>query len=308
MNNIPHYGFGINMYLIYNHIIDSDISLDAPLVNGAPDLIIRAAKFNLPLSQKTKIFRNDINAEYAENDGNHYLIWPQAVAFEIRNTQISYFLLGEIPQGLLEVFLLSEALGICFFLKGKFLFHGGAVNAGNKSVVFLGKPGTGKSTTVTAFGLHGAKVLADDMVVIEIDKNEDIFILPANLPMKIWHDTATQLGYNLDTLLPAWEGKNKYYVPNQNHFKLNSKFVLSEIIILEKPYSKKNIQINHQQAHLELLAYFPLAHQLLKGQYLMRYFQMINVILSKTSVKRKKRPKDFGKLRQWINKEMNLYN
>jgi hypothetical protein len=293
------------MYLIYNHIIDSDISLDAPLVNGAPDLIIRAAKFNLPLSQKTKIFRNDINAEYAEKAGHHYLIWHNAVAFKINEAEISYLLLGEIPNGLLEVFLLSEALGTWLFLKGKFLLHGGAVSYGKKSMVFLGKPGTGKSTTVSSFALNGAKMLADDMVVIDTEEINNIYILPSNLPMKLWEDTAISLGFKTKHLKPAWEGKNKYYVPLEHQFKIGEKVHLSEIFILEKPFSKKTIKLTHQQEHIELLSYFPLAHQLLTGKYLLQYFQMINIIISKTQIKRKKRPKNFDKLDKWVKLELN---
>ncbi len=288
-------------YTAYTLSVSSDTPLHFPKSASVPDIKIHKGDFELPKLKKTKIQRAGVWALYGIDKAYHYLSWPGFVDFKISNTEIIYRKAEACPDGLFSIYVSSEALGTCLFLRGYFLLHGSAVLIKNKAAVFIGTPGAGKSTTVAAYARAGFTVLSDDMVAIRFDKSLGFKVLAAGPEIKIWSDSAKQLGFNLQELEPAWEGKDKYLF-SQTHFPENQSFELESINIILKPTTKKHLEtISFIESPILFLKYFPLAHQLLKQTEIKTHFEQSLDIYKQAKFAYIKRPRNFIKLKEWVN-------
>ena len=102
------------------------------------------------------------------------------------------------------------------------VFHASAVSNGEKSILFLGDSGNGKSTSLALLQRNGFTCLADDFVPIDVNKKE-VYSFPAAISVK---------KNSLETLLPIYpELENsaeynfrrlnkivRYLKPNNNDF------------------------------------------------------------------------------------------
>lgn len=275
--------FGLNI------ATDFDLKIEKTQ-SDLPDLIIRKARFQLPPTEKTKVFRADNQAEIAITPEFVYLSWPQMVSFRITEQSIDYQSESKLPEGLLRVFILSEAIGIVLFLKGYFLLHGSAVEINRHSTVFLGLPGAGKSTTVAAYAVKGYPIFSDDLVAIELE-NSLPKVIRAFSEIKIWKDTAQLLGLDTQSLQPAWEGKEKYILKPAENQDINEKSEVDKIVILRKPFSRIKGEIEGFEKITTLISYFPLPHQLLSGARHQQYFQLAATLSQTLPLFYKPRPK-----------------
>lgn len=274
--------FGLNI------ATDFDLKIEKTQ-SDLPDLIIRKARFQLPPTEKTKVFRADNQAEIAITPEFVYLSWPQMVSFRITEQSIDYQSESKLPEGLLRVFILSEAIGIVLFLKGYFLLHGSAVEINSHSTVFLGLPGAGKSTTVAAYAVKGYPIFSDDLVAIELE-NSLPNVIRAFSEIKIWKDTAQLLGLDTQSLQPAWEGKEKYILKPAENQDINEKSEVDKIVILRKPFSRIKGEIEGFEKITTLISYFPLPHQLLSGARHQQYFQLAATLSQTIPLFNKPRP------------------
>jgi hypothetical protein len=287
-------------YSAYTYTLSSDTALHFPSTENESDIVIKSADFNLPKLKKTKIYRAGSLALYGKQADFHYLSWPGLVDFKINAKEIFYKKYNKCPAGLFSIFLSSEALGTCLFLKGCFLLHGSAVVLNEKATVFIGTPGAGKSTTVAAYAKENFTVLSDDMVAITFDNSDKASVLSAGPEIKIWRDSAQNLDFDIRTLEPAWEGKDKYLY-NQTNFPTNKKYELEAINIILKPTSKKyKEEIRFIDSPILLLKYFPLAHQLLNQEEIKSHFEKSLFIFEQVKFNYLRRPKDFQKLKEWV--------
>lgn len=289
-------------YHLYGTNITSDLELDAPISKSESQLKIIEGTFEISKTIKTKIYRADCRAEININSEFVILHWPNIVTFKIDKNNIIYKKLDpNLDKGLLQIFITSEALGIYLFLNNRFLLHGSAVVIKNKAHIFLGKPGAGKSTTVAAFAKADFEIMADDMVVIKLNIQNEPEVFWAGNSIKIWNKTAEGLGIAINSLTPAWEGKNKYIFESKNKSGFEPK-ILQSIVVLNSPNSRKfSGDLPVILSPTLLLRYFPLAHQLLKEEKLKRHFETSIMIAQKCLITQIKRPKNFTKLEQYVN-------
>ena len=287
-------------YSAYTLSIASDTGLHFPSSDLPADISIKKGDFELPKLKKTKIQRAGVWALYGSDKAFQYLSWPGFVDFKISATEIIYRKSEACPAGLFSIYVTSEALGTCLFLRGYFMLHGSAVVIKNKASVFIGTPGAGKSTTVAAYAKEDFIVLSDDMVAIAFDKTNKPKVVAAGPEIKIWADSATQLGFDIKNLEPAWEGKDKYLF-SQKSFPKNQTFELEAVNIILKPNSKKYLEtISFIESPILLLKYFPLAHQLLKQKEIKRHFEHSLEIFNHARFSYIRRPKNFIKLKEWV--------
>jgi hypothetical protein len=91
----------------------------------------------------------------------------------------------------------DQVLPLHLVATGRHVLHASAVamstSTGPRSVLFLGKPGAGKSSTAAACCLAGAELLADDFALIE-DSARGPAVVPANLGLRLWADVAESIG------------------------------------------------------------------------------------------------------------------
>jgi hypothetical protein len=281
----------------FNLNISADFDLSLPAATSHYDIKIRKRKITLPNLEETKIYRAGSQALFGSSPAKYFLVWPNLVAFQITDSRIYYQTLGNIPAGLLRIFILSEALGILLHLRGYFMLHASAVQHQGQATVFLGTPGAGKSTTIAAFAKEGFHVLSDDLVAIA--PTQPPTVLPSLPEIKIWKSTALGLGISPAVLCPAWEGKEKYIMALKDAHYQKTGYPLKKINIITPP-ADQNIATPPLLGPVELLRYFPLPHQLLTHKSLKNHFEAASLILSYAEISTVKRPENFQSLSKYV--------
>ncbi|MFC3813261.1 serine kinase [Lacihabitans lacunae] len=281
----------------FNLNIFADVDLSLPVASGHYDIQIRQRKITLPNLEETKIYRAGSQALFGSNQTNYFLVWPHMVAFQITDSRIYYQTLGNIPAGLLRIFILSEALGILLHLRGFFMLHASAIQHKGQATVFLGTPGAGKSTTIAAFAKGGFHVLSDDLVAIA--PTHPPTVLPSFAEIKIWKNTALGLGISPSDLSPAWEGKEKYIMAVHDALYEKPAYPLKKIKILTSP-TDGYTATSPLLGPVELLKHFPLPHQLLSHKSLQNHFETSSLILSEAEISTLTRPESFQSLLHYV--------
>ncbi|MFY7908256.1 MAG: serine kinase [Emticicia sp.] len=289
------------LFKAYNLFIDSDFDLGFPIAKASPpDISFKKHHIGSVKTVKTNIFRMGIQAKVFKDHESVVLEWPKIAKFQINGDENIYYQRFTKDDNIFRLFATSEVLGLILQKKSYFLLHGSAVKINNEAFIFIGVPGAGKSTTIAAFAKAGYTVLSDDMTAISFDESGKATVIPAYPQIKIWEDSVKNLGFDKSKLEPAYEGHNKYLL-KQNEEKFPSKSIpLKEIIVLQKPYSKKSNSINAIETPIELLKYFPLPQQTLRGNELRKHFMDSLKIASHVSFRRINRPKGYSQLLKFI--------
>jgi hypothetical protein len=104
-------------------------------------------------------------------------------------------------------YLLGPIMGLVLRLRGAVCLHASAVSMEDRSVVFVGSEGAGKSTTAAAFAKQGFSVLSDDIVAL-VEREQQFHALPAYRRINLWPNSVELLYGSPDALpqiLPDWE-------------------------------------------------------------------------------------------------------
>lgn len=186
------------------------------------------------------IFKVDFFTEY-----ELYLVHPKFAHLEVKLTEYKHTFTVFLENSFLFFYVNNNFIGAwnkseVHFFQGKFsmeliqkihqkeeqkwmgVFHASAVSNGEKSVLFLGDSGNGKSTSLALLQANGFTCLADDFVPIDA-KNKEVYSFPAAISIK---------KNSLETLLPLYpELKNsaeynfkrlnkivRYLEPNNTNF------------------------------------------------------------------------------------------
>ena len=166
------YGLNIHSNFFLSELIKSE---------NQADIYIKKSQVKLPQLETTSINRQGIEAYFGGTGREAYLQW-QGVATLLAEDGHTLIVDpdADIEPQLLNLYILSEALGLILYQRRLFLLHASAVKIGEQVIIFAGKPGAGKSTTAAAFAKQGYTVLADDMVAIDLQKFSDELTSPAN--------------------------------------------------------------------------------------------------------------------------------
>ena len=289
------------LFKAYNLIIDSDLDLGLPLVlSGTPDFYFKSIEQLASDGHKTNVFRKGIQAKIDIKEHKITLDWPLIGKFQAKNGVHLHYQKLTNDENVFKLFAISEALGLILQQKGYFLLHGSAVKVGEKAFVFIGEPGAGKSTTIAAFAKAGHSVLSDDMTAIAFDEIGKPVVIPSYPHIKIWEDSVVSLGFDRTTLEPAYEGHRKYMVRQSEHSFPSAEIPLEQIIVLQKPYSKKLNEVKLTDSPIELLKYYPLPQQILRGKHLEQHFTDSLKIAAQVQIKRVNRPKNYEGLTHFL--------
>jgi hypothetical protein len=104
-------------------------------------------------------------------------------------------------------YLFGPILGLLLRLRGVTCLHASAVTFKDYSVVFVGPPGAGKSTTAAAFARQGFGILSDDIVAL-VEQGGAFHVMPAYPYLSLWPDSVNMLYGSPEALprfLPDWE-------------------------------------------------------------------------------------------------------
>ncbi len=296
-------------YQAYGLNIHSDFPLPELLPGGdKADIYIQKGKLKPPPLEPTSINRQGIEALFGGTTQDAYLHW-QGIATLLAKDGKTLIVdpdSDDIQPQLLNLYILSEALGIILYQKGFFLLHASAIKIGEQVVIFAGTPGAGKSTTAAAFAKCGYTVLADDMVAISLDNPGKTIVYPAFPQIKIWQSAVKGLGYNPSLLPPLFPGSRKRVIRQKENFPVDS-FPLAHIFILEEGADLKITKMDGTNAFFSLARFFPLPSDLLQGTALERHFQQCVQLTEDVDIWKVENPKNFEalkKLVRWVEGEL----
>jgi hypothetical protein len=100
--------------------------------------------------------------------------------------------------------LLNPAMAAALFLRRKYILHASSLVLNNRSFLFSGPSGMGKSTISAALAFNGFRLHADDMAVMDT-VNNDVPVQPGYPLLKLFNHTAREFGLKkaeLRTIFP----------------------------------------------------------------------------------------------------------
>jgi len=201
------------LFVAYTLLIDSD--LDLPELMPAshcgdrpPDVRIRLGCPDEPLLQQL--------SPNVWTDQHRLLLQIADVASLLieEGRQITVCPFPGVDPDLLRVYVLGSAMGFLLFQRGHLVLHGNAIRIGDACMVCVGRSGAGKSTLAAGFIQRGFAALADDVVPIDAQFRA----LPGFPRIKLWQDSAAQLGINTDGLSRIRPDLEKFNIPLGERF------------------------------------------------------------------------------------------
>jgi hypothetical protein len=103
--------------------------------------------------------------------------------------------------------------------RNKIVIHGSTLVVGDKTFMVCGDSGAGKSTLSVALQDKGAKLMADDISVIDVEVEDGCCYAYSGFPeQKLRRDAAIRQGYDLDKLKYVNEDRDKYSIDSSSVF------------------------------------------------------------------------------------------
>jgi hypothetical protein len=289
-------------YQTYGVNIHSDFPLTELLQGGEKgDIYIQKGKLKSPPLEPTSINRQGIEASFGGTPQEAYLRWQGIVTLLAKDGNILIVDpdSDNIDPQLLNLYILSEALGLILYQRGLFLLHASAIKIGEQVVIFAGLPGAGKSTTAAAFARCDYTVLADDMVAMSLDSGGKAMVYPGFPQIKIWPSAVKGLGYNPSSLPPLFSGSRKRVLRQKENFPVEP-FPLAHVFILEEGPNLKIIKMAKMEAFFSLSRFFPLPSDLLQGTSLEHHFQQCVQLTGELDIWKVENPKNFDELEKLV--------
>jgi hypothetical protein len=179
------YGYRAYGLAIRSDLLLPELDSDAALL---PDLTIRLGATGRALPEPA----SGTVCEFGPD--SQYVAWPGVGAFRIQGTDT---ILVEPAPGvsmpLLNLPLLGPVMALLLHLRGMLVLHASAVDLGGKAAAFVGQKGAGKSTTAAAFVSAGHRLLADDVLALDVADPTSPRIIPAFPQLKLAEDASGSL-------------------------------------------------------------------------------------------------------------------
>jgi hypothetical protein len=110
-------------------------------------------------------------------------------------------------------FLLGWIVTLVCTQRNFLALHASAVAFGDRVVAFMGDQGAGKSTLAAHCVQVGAKLVADDLLRVELADSGPPRAHPGMPLLKLWRQTLEGMGRDANELAPAWWHDHKFLVP-----------------------------------------------------------------------------------------------
>jgi len=94
----------------------------------------------------------------------------------------------------IRLFLLSNAMAAILHQRDMIPMHASAIYHEDGIVLFCGRSGAGKSTTVTALQKEGKVVFSDDVCVLKYNADGVLVAFPSYPMIKLWKDSFAKIG------------------------------------------------------------------------------------------------------------------
>jgi hypothetical protein len=132
-------------------------------------------------------------ARFYRLGGGYLLRFPGLADFEISAAlDVACVPAPRVARTTCEHVYLNQVLPLVLARRGKLVFHASAVDVDAAALAFVGASGRGKSTLAAAFAAAGARVLADDGLVLEA-AGGGYRALPGHPSLRLWDDSRAAL-------------------------------------------------------------------------------------------------------------------
>ncbi|MGH7231995.1 MAG: serine kinase [Nitrospiraceae bacterium] len=130
-----------------------------------------------------------------------YLFWRSIGTFLIQNGEtIIVDPAADVEEAVLRLFILGPALAVLLHQRGYLILHASAVEANGEAIAFLGGSGWGKSTMAASLYARGRKIIADDVVAVQLDSTNGPTVPPGFPQLKLWPDSIDTIGLDSGSL------------------------------------------------------------------------------------------------------------
>src|SRR2546421_12252878 len=136
--------------------------------------------------------------------------WDRLGTFLVRNGK--EIIIEPFPgaeERLLRLPLWGAVLAILLHQRGLLVLHASAVGINGSAVAFIGGKGQGKSTTAATIYARGHKLLADDVVALDMNNSGGPMVLSGIPQFKLWPEAVSSLGDNPELLPKIFSGCEK---------------------------------------------------------------------------------------------------
>jgi hypothetical protein len=293
------------LYRLYGLKVVSPWRLSSPAVEGSegPDVVIERAT-DAAFADIDPALRagNDDPSGFRYRQlpgGRHYVRWGTDFEFLVER-QGQRVLARPSPNaglGSFVTYLLSQALSFVLVERGVEPLHATVVAVGARAVGFMGAPGTGKSTLAAEFLRMGAKVVTDDLLVV--DRAESGFLAhPGSPRIKLSPEVARRLLGEGTSGVPT-TAAGKLIIPlgdgtwRADPVRLDRLYVLQ---VSDAPTGRVSIRgVSERRALLELTrnTFNPVV---VTPPRLRRQFQAASTLASTLPVKTVSYPRDLGRI------------
>lgn len=186
-------------YRAYGLGIRSGIALPelppAEFDNGEIDLIIRTGRVKHPESS------NYSNICIHATAAQVYLHWRDVGTFCIQEgREIIIDRAPNVHDDILRLFILGSGLAVALHQQDYMVLHASAVAIDQRTAVFVGDKGWGKSTLSAALHARGHDLITDDLVAVDYDLESRPVALPGYPQFKLWPNTLESLDDNPEDL------------------------------------------------------------------------------------------------------------
>ena len=238
-------------YLAYGLVVDSDIELpELPEGAGTVRADIRITCGHV---QRPQGIAQDSDDYVGIDDETVRFHTPHASFRIASGRELTVDAVTGASQESLRLAILGRALGAMLQWQGLFVLHASAVARGGRAIAFAGASGSGKSTTAAAFLEAGWKLVADDLVVIDLDSHL-ARVRPGVGQIKLWPDSASSLGLRSEDYDRVHVNHEKRRVPIDSANVADEMPQLAGIYILASaPGASRVEELTHQEGLVELL-------------------------------------------------------
>lgn len=205
-----------HLYRVFGLCVESDLACPEllPALDGPADVTFRFGEVPESLDQAA-----DSGARWQTAPGLYLLNLPRVARFLVRDgREVIIQPRPAVPEDRLRTFLLSACLSIVLHQRKLFAVHCSGVHTPTGAVLFSGNSGMGKSTLVGAFLQRGYKILADDMLALTFNAQDQLTALPGFPQVKLWADSARALGRSTEGLRRVMPEYERFIAPELERF------------------------------------------------------------------------------------------
>jgi hypothetical protein len=176
-------------------------------------------------------------------------VFPDNATFHITSEKlIACFLNQDSSMQMLRHLLLNQIIPRYLATMGRLVLHASAVTLENgKSVAFLGNSGFGKSTLVSSFHRHGARLINDDCILLEFGDN-GVKVIGGLVGIRLFPDSVNAVFTEASgfTNYTPYTDKQQLFLKDQMGEKAPESCVLDAMFLLNDPIEKSADEISIQ--------------------------------------------------------------